>query len=201
MKQAQDTSPTKEKLLEVALQLMQSKGFGATRVDEICAAAGVSKGSFFHYFSSKEDLGAALIERYTTTLYQLMQAGTFRKKRDPLQRIYGYVDFVSKTSQEPFLAQGCLLGNFGQELSTTHPTMRALCAQSFGLWVEALKQDLDEAKTQYAPKAMIDTRSLAEHFTAVFEGALMLAKVKQDPSVVETSLGHFKQYLKSLFGG
>ncbi|MEE9145120.1 MAG: hypothetical protein V3U06_10180, partial [Candidatus Binatia bacterium] len=73
------------------------------------------------------------------------------------------------------------------------------CAHHFTGWSTLLKRDLDLANAKYAPKARLDTGSLAEHFIAVFEGSIILAKSNRDPEVVEKNLRHFKRYLKSLF--
>lgn len=199
MRTAQADSPTKRKLLDAAQRLMLAKGFVATTVDEICETAGLTKGSFFHYFQSKEDLGKVVLDRFVATKAQAFQQAPFLKKRDPLQRVHGYIDCAIQMSQEPAAQQGCLLGNFAQELSDTHPGMRSRCAQHFARWAEAFKQDLDQARAKYAPKAAFDTQSLAEHFIAVLEGSLILAKAKRDPGAVERHLRHFKRYLKALF--
>jgi len=180
---------------------MLGKGFVATTVDEICEAAGLTKGSFFHYFESKEALGQAVLDRFVASRYQSIQAAPFSKNSDPLQRVYGYLDFVIKMSQEPSVRKGCLLGSFAQDLSETHPDIRKSCARHFTGWAELLKQDLDKAKAKYAPKARFDTSSLAEHFIAVFEGSIILAKSKRDPELFEKNLRHFKRYLKNLFEG
>jgi TetR/AcrR family transcriptional repressor of nem operon len=199
MRTAQAHSPTKEKLLEAAQQLMLAKGFPATTVDEICAAAGFTKGSFFHYFESKEQLGKEVLDRFHCSVQQRIQQGSFRKKSDPLQRVYGYVDRFIEMSKNPELPSGCLLGNFTQELSDTHPEIRSLCAQRFAEWAAVFKQDLDEAKAKYASTAPFDTQSLAEYLIAVLEGSLILAKAKQDRGVFEQNLQHFKRYIKNLF--
>lgn len=199
MRTAQVHSPTKEKLLDAAQQLMLTKGFAATTVDEICETAGLTKGSFFHYFESKEHLGKAVLDRYASAMFQAVQHAPFFKKRDPLRRVYGYVDFVIQMSKDPSVQNGCLLGTFAQELSDTHPEIRSLCAQHFGRWTEAFKRDLDAAKAKYAQRATLDTQGLAEHFIAVLEGSLILAKAKQEADVIEKNLAHFKRYLKSLF--
>jgi len=199
MRKAQTYSPTKEKLLEAAQRLMLAQGFPATTVDEICEAAGLTKGSFFHYFESKEDLGKAVLDRFCSSMFQIAQEGPFHKKRDPLQRVYGWVDGYIEMSKNPALQNGCLLGTFTQELSDTHPGIRALCTEHFAQWAEMLKRDLDEAKAKYAPKAPFDTQSLAEHLIAVLEGSLIIAKAKQDRGVLEKNLQHFKRYVKSLF--
>src|ERR1051325_1802517 len=92
MRTAQAQSPTKEKILDAAQRLMLAQGFPATTVDEICEAAGFTKGSFFHYFESKEHLGKEVLDRFYVFLQQTIDQGSYRKKSDPLQRVYGYVD-------------------------------------------------------------------------------------------------------------
>lgn len=199
MRTARAHSPTKEKLLDAAQQLMLAKGFPATTVDEICDTAGFTKGSFFHYFESKEHLGKEVLDRFYCSFQQSIQEGSFRKKSDPLQRVYGYVDRFIEMSKNPESLSGCLLGNFTQELADTHPGIRSLCAQRFAEWAAAFKQDLDEAKAKYTPKASFDTQSLAEYLITVLQGSQILAKAKQDKGVFEQNLQHFKQYVKSLF--
>ena len=200
MRTAQTYSPTKEKLLEAAQQLMLAKGFPATTVDEICDTAGFSKGSFFHYFESKEQLGKEVLDRfYHCVMQPMIQQGSFRKKSDPLQRVYGYVDRLIEMTKNPELPSGCLLGHFTQELANTHPEIRSLCAQYFDEWAATLKQDLEEAKAQHAPKAPFDTQSLAEFLITVMQGSRILATAKQGTGVFEQNLQHFKRYIKSLF--
>ena len=129
----------------------------------------------------------------------MSQQGAFRKKSDPLQRVYGYVDRFIEMATNPELPSGCLLGHFTQELSDTHPEIRSLCAQHFAEWAATFKQDLDEAKAKYVPKASFDTQSLAEYFIAVMQGSRILATAKQDTGVFKQNLQHFKRYVKSLF--
>ena len=97
------------------------------------------------------------------------------------------------------MMNGCLLGSFAQDLSDTHPRIRLQCGHYFDQWAAALKRELDAAKAEHAPRAIFDTQSLAEHFIAVVEGALILVKAKQDPKILEKQLRHFKCYLQSLF--
>ena len=204
MRVAQEHPPTKEKLLDAAQRLMLAKGFEATSLEEICEEAGLTKGSFFHYFESKEDLGKAVLEHFCEAKLREFQAAPFLKKTDPLERVYGQIDFAiamsKKMKDDPVARNGCLVGTFVQELSTTHPEIRSLCAQKFAQWTGGFKQELDAAKAKYAPHARLNTHSLAEHFLAVLEGSLIIAKAKQDPGVMEQNLQHFKQYLRSLFG-
>ncbi len=198
MRTRQENSATREKLLETAQHLMLAKGYTATSVEEICEAANLTKGSFFHYFASKEDLGKAVLDRYVNGVFKAVHNEPFLKKSDPLQRLYGYIDFMIALSKDPARRSGCLLGNFAQVLTDTHPEIRKQCAIHFSLWADMLKQELDAAKAMYKVKGL-DTGTLADHFIALFEGSLMLAKTKQDLDVVANNLGHFKNYLKTIF--
>ena len=199
MKTAQTRAPAREKLLDAAQRLMLAKGYPATTVDEICAAARLTKGSFFHYFESKEDLGKALLNRDDSSGQRMGRDALLARKRDPLERVYDYLDFAARRYQSPPGRNGCLLGNFAQELSDTHPAIRALCAERFDEWAATFKRALDEAKMTHRPRAALDTRSLAEHFIAVLEGSLILGKAHRDMRIVRKNLRHFKRYLKTIF--
>ena len=199
MRKARPDSATKMKLLEAAQRLMLAKGYTATSVEEICEAAEVTKGSFFHYFGSKEDLGKAVLDHFMSSMSRAVQDSPFSKKRDPLQRVYGHIDFIIEVSKDPERRSGCLLGNFAQVLSDTHPDIRSLCAGHFRWWAGMLKHELDEAKAAHAIKRAVDTQVLSEHFIALFEGSLMLAKTQRDIEIIGSNLRDFKQYLKSIF--
>ena len=177
---------------------MLAKGFSATTVEDICRASKLTKGSFFHYFESKEALGKAVLERFCGGVKQHLGEAVCSAAGDPLERIDAQIDCAIKLSKDPDAVRGCLLGTFAQELSDTHPDIRSSCAKQFGEWTAALQQDLRDAKAKYAPKAIFDARTLAEHFIAVLEGALILAKAKQDGKVVETSLEHYRRYVHGL---
>jgi TetR/AcrR family transcriptional repressor of nem operon len=198
MKTAETERPTKERLLDAAQRLMLAKGFEATTVDEICDAAKLTKGSFFHYFESKEQLAKEVLERFCSCTRQAAQENC-SDQRDPLRRVYDYIDWMIRMSREQGI-QGCLLGTFAQELSGTHPQIRSCCDKEFSKWSQCIQRDLDEAKAAHAPRAALDTQSLADHFIGIMEGSLILAKAKQDPKVIEKSLRHFRKYLESLFG-
>ena len=196
---ARGRSPTPGRLLDAAERLMLGQGYAATTVDEICEAAKLTKGSFFHYFESKEALGQALLERFCHSALQRMQQAVAGQTSDPLKRVYAHVDFMIAASKRCGNEPGCLLGTFAQELSDTHPAMRALCAKAFGRWADLLKRDLDEARAKRAPRRDIDTRGLADTFIAVLEGSKILAKARRDASVETRSLRHFKRYLEHVF--
>lgn len=199
MKEVRDPSQTRKKILDAAQRLMLTKGYTATKVDEICKEAGLTKGSFFHYFDSKEDLAKAALDRFASTMFAMMKDADFNKKEDPISRVLGFLDFMLWIARNPEIPKSCLIGNFSQELSETHPEIRSLCASHFSLWTDVLKKDLDQAKARYAPHNSFNTQSLSDHIIASLEGSLILAKAKQDTEVIEGSISHLKKYIKSLF--
>jgi len=201
MRKAQVNPKAREKLLEAAQHLMLTQGFAATTIDEICVAVRLTKGSFFHYFKSKDHLGELLLERFCCSSMQKMQeCGCHtNNKQDPLERVYNYIDFMIKSSKDVSRGKGCLIGTFAQELSDTYPKIRSMCADGFDEWTKIFEHDLKEAKAKYAPRASFDVKSLAQHFIAIAEGSQILAKAKQDKKIIEKNMVHFKEYLKSLF--
>jgi TetR/AcrR family transcriptional regulator, transcriptional repressor for nem operon len=199
MKKADSDSPTKQKLLEAAQELMRANGYTATSVDDVCEAAKLTKGSFFHYFASKEQLGMEVAERFFAAKKEMLLSAPFRRKKDPLDRVLGYVDLLIEMSRSPEAGKGCLLGTFAQELSDSNPKIRRVCADCFAEQCADLQRTLEEAKAAHAPRARWSPQSLAEHLVAILQGSLILAKARQDPKVLETSLEHYKEYLKCVF--
>ena len=197
-KTAEETPATKARLLDAAERLMLAKGFAATTVDEICGAAKLTKGSFFHYFESKDRLGKELLQRFCAHGEQLHR-GFCGEERDPLRRVYRYIDSAARFLQDPS-TRGCLLGSFAQELCDTNSQIRKVCAEGFAAWAKQFGGEVARAKAQYAPKAPFDPIELAHHFIAVVEGSLILGKAAKDMRIGAANLRHFKAYLKTLFG-
>lgn len=199
MKVANKNTPTKDNLLEAAKELMLEKGYATTSLDEICEKAKVTKGSFFHYFESKEELAKELLKQFASANENLMREAMLQAGDDPLERVYALLDFAIGMSKNPE-AKGCLVGIISQELSETHTKIRSICAESFERTANLIRKDLIAAKAQYAPKSSIDIKDLAEYFIALGQGSMILMKAKQDRSIMQKNIILFKKYLKSIFG-
>ena len=197
VRKAQGFSPTKDRLLEAAERLMLAKGFTATTVEEVCGAAKVTKGSFFHYFKSKEQLGKELVERFCASGEERHRT-LFGAERDPRKRINAYLEGMIRLVTDPVMSRGCLLGTFAQELCDTHPKIRMACAKGFESWGERLRKELSSAKARWVPRAAFDPQELAEHIIAVVEGALILGKARGDMRVAARSLRHLHVYIRTL---
>jgi TetR/AcrR family transcriptional repressor of nem operon len=196
-----DASGTRFKLVDAAVVLMRKKGFTATTVDEICAEAGVTKGGFFHYFKSKDDIAKAAAERFYNDKARDFQDAPFRKLPDPLDRVFGRLDFAKITSGgTKQVTKGCLLGMFAQELSFTNPQLRDTCRDALARIAKDFEKDLAEAKAAHPPKIEFNPKTVAMLYVSVIQGSLMLAKTCESNAVLVDNVEQFRVYLQSLFG-
>jgi TetR/AcrR family transcriptional regulator, transcriptional repressor for nem operon len=190
---------TRNRLLEAALHVMRLKGYAATTVDDICQAANLTKGSFFHHFKTKEDLAIAAAEHFASMAAGLFSSAPYNQHDDPLDRLLGYVDFRIAILKGPICESSCLLGTFIQELYETHPAIRAACEKYLNQHVARLAKDATDAKELYVPSATWTPESLAVHMQSVLQGSLIFAKAKQTPEVAVEALAHLRLYLQMLF--
>lgn len=199
MKNKKENSPTRDKIIEMAERQMLAKGFSATTVDEICQAAGVTKGSFFHYFKSKEDIGKAALERYFIETTKEILNALEAVDGNPLERLEAAIDAFVDLVKRPERRYGCLVTNFALTLAETNPAIHKMTAEYYDAWIELIRLELEQAKYVYAPDSAIDTKTLAENVVALIEGAFILAVSQQDISVFERNIVLYKQFLISLF--
>jgi TetR/AcrR family transcriptional repressor of nem operon len=190
---------SKTKLLEAALKVIRAKGYAATTVDDICHKAGVTKGSFFHHFKSKDELALAAVSYFGILTDSFFAAAPYRKLEDPLDRLLGYVDFRGEILRGELPDYTCLLGTLVQETYATHPAIRAACDQAMSSHIAHLTRDVEAARKLYAPKAAWSTESVGYFIQAVLQGSFIFAKAKQSPDVVCESLEHLRRYLGVLF--
>jgi TetR/AcrR family transcriptional repressor of nem operon len=200
MRKPRNSAETRSKLLDAARDVIRAKGYTATTVDDICAAAGVTKGAFFHHFESKEQLGIAAVENFGEIASALFGAAPYNAYPDPRDRVLGYVDFRASMLQGEIARYTCLLGTTVQEVYATHPDIRAACDHGLSEHVAALTKDIEAAKQRYAPDAPWSAESVGYFMQAVLQGAFIFAKAKQNPEVAVASLGHLRRYLVTLLG-
>lgn len=200
MRKKQENPKAKESILQAAQSLMLAKGFSATSLDEICKKAGLTKGCFFHYFQGKDDLAKAVLERFASRAQEGMSScGCGCEQKDPLKRVYAYLDFAINMGRDPKADCGCLIGSFAQEMSDTHPEIRSICAEGFRQWAKVLEDDLKAAQLKYKPKVKFSPKELAQFFIAVFEGSQIMAKAMNNRSVIEKNMSVLRQQVLTIF--
>jgi TetR/AcrR family transcriptional repressor of nem operon len=199
--QTNAVSETKRKLLDAGVKLMRARGFNGTTVDDICTEAGVTKGGFFHYFKSKEEIAKAAVARFYEGKASDYQSAPFRQLADPLARVLGRLDFVQEASGgQKHPTKGCLIGVLAQELAFSNPELRAECLGFFMRMAGDFEKDLAEAKATHAPAAQFEPRSLALYYVTLVQGSLLLAKVAGQNDILHDNIEQFRGYLQNLFG-
>ncbi|MDP1556863.1 MAG: TetR/AcrR family transcriptional regulator [Hyphomonas sp.] len=188
---------TRDALMEAAFDLVRRQGLAATSVDEICKAAGVSKGAFFHHFKSKDELAAAAGYHWSAVTEPFFEAAPYHAPDDPLARVLGYIDLRREMMRGEIAEFTCFAGTMVQEAWATSPAVQAAAWDSMSRHAEALVADIEAAKASRGVE--LDARSLALHMVAAVQGAFILAKASGDPAVGAASTAHLRRYVELLF--
>lgn len=187
------------RLLEAARDIIRAKGFAATSVDDLCRAAGVTKGAFFHHFAGKEALGVAAAEYWAETTTAFFTAAPYHSPADPLDRILAYVAFRKAIITGEIAEFTCLVGTLAQEVYASAPDIRDACARSIFGHTATLEADIEAARRDRGITGDWTVESLARHTQAVIQGGFVLAKAGNDPALARESLDHLDRYIRHLF--
>lgn len=180
------SSTARERLVGAACDLMHSRGYGSIGVAEICTRADVRKGSFYHFFESKQALTVEVID----THWRQQRAGWIATLRSPapaltrLEQLFGVVARAQYTAKEGDGAvNGCLLANLTLELAGQDHTVQARLEDIFAEQIDLLQETLDDAVAEGAIPPV--GRSTARALVAQLEGMILFSKLGNDPSVLD----------------
>lgn len=187
------------KLLDAAIQVIRQKGYAATSVDDLCRAAGVTKGAFFHHFESKDALAVAAANHWSEGTSALFASAPYHQPKDPLDRVLAYIDFRTALLEGSVPEFTCLAGTLVQEAYGASDAIRAACAASIFGHAQTLEADIEAARNKYHVDGDWTARSLALHTQAVLQGAFVLAKADGGPAIAKEMAAHLKNYVRLLF--
>ncbi len=181
----------RDKLIQVGKQIIVQQGFNAASLNEILTAAGVPKGSFYYYFSSKDDFGLAIIDDFARKYQNKFELILQDASVTHLKRLHNYFASGIADMRQCDCSEGCLMGNLAQELSAQNELFRDRLSQIFLDWEEAFAGCLDSAiQMGEIPKEQ-DVSTLAQFILAGWQGAILQAKVSKSVVPMET----FVQFL------
>lgn len=198
-KQSPERGNARIRLLEAARDIIRAKGFAATTVDDLCRAADVTKGAFFHHFGSKDALGVAAAEFWAETTTGFFASASYHDPADPLERVLAYVAFRKAIIVGDLAEFTCLVGTMAQEVYASSPDIRDACARSIFGHTATLEADIETARRDRGITGDWTAESLARHTQAVIQGGFVLAKAGNDPALAREALDHLDRYIRHLF--
>jgi TetR/AcrR family transcriptional repressor of nem operon len=184
-KRPEQSLETRELLVRAGLEALTEKGFSSTGIDEVLKRVGVPKGSFYHYFDSKEAFGAELIERYARYFAHKLERHFGDTSRRPLDRLWAFVEDARAGMKRHDFRRGCLIGNLGQEMAALPESFRARLNAVFHDWEQRFARCLEAAQQQGEIPTSVDCEQAAVFFWIGWEGAVLRAKLERSDKALE----------------
>lgn len=170
---------SKEALLQVGLDLVWSRGFNATGIEAILKEAKIPKGSFYNFFSSKEEFSLAVIDKFVAGRREVLSPILNDVSLPPIERVKKSFETFITAFEEDGCYKGCLLGNLGQEMSDQSENVRKRLEHSLHIWENSVSDVLLQAQNESSLPKHIDVKMLAENMIASFQGAVLRSKIKK----------------------
>ena len=190
-KVARENSDTRALLIRSGVEVLTESGFAAAGIDGILKKVGVPKGSFYHYFKSKEDFGQAVIAHYASYFAAKLDKCLLDESIAPLQRIVQFADGAKQGIVKFEFKRGCLVGNLGQEVAILPHCYRLILQNIFAVWQTKMQACLETAQQQGDIKQNINCIQQAEYFWIGWEGAVMRARLVQSVQPLDLYIATF----------
>ena len=189
------TNDTRQYILDVGYQLVVTKGFTSVGLSELLKAADVPKGSFYHYFKSKEQFGEALIEDYFSRYLEMLTAHFTESKGSGCDRLLNYFERWMAIENGQCNANKCLVVKLSAEVSDLSESMRVKLASGATQVVKAI-EDCVQAGIEDGSIQVESAEQTAHLIYHQWIGASLLNKLYQDRSGLMRSFESTQSMLK-----
>lgn len=198
------TVTTRDKLLDAAQEMINQQGFAATSIDRIIEKAGVTKGTFFYYFKTKNDLARALMDRHAAGDQRVLRSSMDRAEKlssEPLQQVLIFVGLILEVAEELDTnpQPGCLFASYCYEAGLFDDETNQVISDAMLNWRHVVGDKLRAAAQQHPPKIDVDLDNLADHLTVIFEGAFVMSRCIGGRSVFVDQIRLYRDFLELLF--
>lgn len=194
---------TKEKILETAESLILENGYGATSLEQIQEAVGITKSGFIYHFPNKHELAVSLLERYLVNdrvFFQSLIDRAVQLSEDPFQQMLLFLKLMAESMKElPDVHPGCLVATFTYESLQVNDTVRELNEQALLEWRKLFKDQLDKIDVEYDKNLDVDNDTLADMLTALVEGGIILSRALNSQALLPEQILQHRNYLRLLY--
>ncbi|MBO6826015.1 MAG: TetR family transcriptional regulator C-terminal domain-containing protein [Sneathiella sp.] len=188
---------TKERLIRHGTALLTERGFASTGLEQFLKDVGIPKGSFYHYFPSKDAFGLAVLQNYGIYFARKLDKWLLNENRAPLDRLQDFIDDAKGGLARFSFRRGCLVGNLGQELGSLSDEFRDPLEDIFQDWQARVKACLDIAMENGELDNTQSTNDMAACFWIGWEGAILRAKLVQSTEPVDLFARSFFMGIKA----
>jgi len=191
MTEAKKSDQTRQRILDTGRSLVLRHGFSGVGLSRILSESGVPKGSFYHYFDSKEAFGQAVLQRYADYFGRKLDRWLLDETELPLRRIRHFVDDAKEGMKKHEFRRGCLVGNLGQEVLVLPESFRNELENILLDWQRRLADCLRQAASQRQICLSSNCDDLSAYFWIGWEGAVMRARLIRDAAPLEVFAAGF----------
>ena len=196
---------TRARLLDLAENAVLHKGFAGTSIDELIAAAGITKSGFFYHFKDKNDLAKALLLRYLERdelIFGELFARADALNEDPLHGFLVFLKLLAELMADlPNGHPGCIVASFCYQDQLFSSEVRKLSADGVKIWRARFRARLDKIAERYPPKIEVDLDRLADMLAAVADGGIILSRNLSEPSHLPAQIMLYRSFVKLVFAG
>ncbi len=198
-------SDTRERILDVAEEAVLEKGFGATSIEELIAAVGITKSGFFYHFRDKGELAKALLQRYLDreeVMFDELFGRADELHEDPLHGfLIGLKMMAEMTADLPAGHPGCLVASYCYQENLFNREVRELNTAGVLRWRRRFRARLDRIAECYPPKIDVDLDALADMLSVVADGAIIIAKVVHEKDALAKQILLYREFIRTIFLG
>jgi TetR/AcrR family transcriptional repressor of nem operon len=188
--------PTRQRIVEAALYLFWLRGYTATGIAEILERANANAGSFYYCFKTKEELLLAVLELYIQTLMPIVVQPVLSQVQDPVERVFGILEFYRKNLLATGCTYGCPIGRLALEIPEEQFRVHKRLADNFDGWTAAVEKCLEDARERIPEP--VNLKTLSKFVLTVMEGGVMQARAHRAVEPFDASVEHLREYFRLL---
>ena len=195
---ARNPEKTRKRLLQAAFEEMHARGFQGMRVDEVLRKSKLQKGAFYHHFSSKLELGYAVLEEEISPLLDKIWLEPLKNIQNPVEEFPRLLKNLADRVPKSFKEHGCPLNNIAQEMAYQDKGFQERVSKQFNHWIDAYTQLFEQAQVKNQLRSDVEAAEVARFFVATLEGCISLSKAEQSAVQWQACRSQLGIYLRGL---